>query len=270
MKWISKGSIPRHALWIRACSIGLALIGLQGALEVAVGQETDSQPWMIVELEGGPAWQSRNDVQVPNDDTGTRFALDELTGSGPFPAFRLYVEGRLGRRHGLRLLVAPLSIEGTGLLATPVEFNGVQFEPGEATEASYRFDSYRLTYRYRLVSNPKWQVDIGVSAKLRVAEIKLAQDGASSSYSNTGFVPLLYAAASWKPAPRWALTLDADGAAASQGRAFDVSLKMYRELSDRWSVSLGYRTLEGGADTEDVYTFAWFHYVTLSAVFRVG
>jgi hypothetical protein len=164
--------------------------------------------------------------------------------------------------------VAPLSIEGTGLLSTPVDFNDVRFEPGIATEASYRFDSYRLTYRYRLVGKPKWRVDIGLSGKLRVAEIELAQEGASASYSNTGFVPLLYASAAWRPSPRWALTLDADGAAAPQGRAFDVSLKLYRHVSDRWSVSLGYRTLEGGADVEDIYTFAWFHYVTFSAVYR--
>jgi hypothetical protein len=246
----------------------LAFIGLQWTPATVVGQEADPSSRLILELEGGPVWQSRNDVQIPNDETGTRFALDDLTGSGPFPSFRLYAETRLGRKHGLRLLVAPLSIEGTGELSTPVDFNGLRFEPGVATDASYRFDSYRLTYRYRLVEKPKWRVNIGLSAKLRVAEIQLAQEGVSTSYSNTGFVPLLYAAAAWKPSPRWALTLDVDGAAASQGRAFDVSLKLYRQVSDRWAVSLGYRTLEGGADVEDVYTFAWLHYATVSVVFR--
>ncbi len=254
--------------WFRTCGVGLVLIGLPWAPATVLGQEADPTSWLILELEGGPVWQSRNDVQVPNDETGTRFALDDLTGSGPFPSFRLYAEGRLGRKHGLRLLVAPLSIEGTGLLSTPVAFNGVQFEPGETTDASYRFDSYRLTYRYRLIGNPRWRVDIGLSAKLRAAEIELAQGGVSTSYSNTGFVPLLYAAAAWRPSPRWALALDVDGAAASQGRAFDASLKLYRRVSDRWSVSLGYRTLEGGADVEDVYTFAWFHYAMVSVVFR--
>ena len=268
MNWTVTGPTARHGRWLRACSVGLAVIGFQGAPAAILGQEAASQSRLILELEGGPLWQSRNDVQVPNDDTGTRFALEDLTGSGPFPSFRLYVEGRLGRRHGLRLLVAPLSIEGTGLLSTPVDFNGVRFEPGEATEASYRFDSFRLTYRYRLVGKPRWRVDIGLSAKLRTAEIQLAQAGASASYSNTGFVPLLHAAAEWRPSPRWALSLDADGAAAPQGRAFDVSLKLYRDVSDHWSVSFGYRTLEGGADVDDIYTFAWFHYVTFSAVYR--
>lgn len=231
-------------------------------------QAPDSESRFIVELEGGPAWQTKNDIQVPNDARGSRIALDALTGGGPFPAFRLYAEGRLGRRHGLRLLVAPLSISGTGVLTEPTDFNEVTFAAGTPTEATYRFDSYRLTYRYRLVSNPSWRVDIGLTAKIRSAETSLKQSQVSSSYSNVGFVPLLHAAAAWHPAPGWSLALDADGAAASQGRAFDVSLKLYRDLSKRWSLSAGYRTLEGGADVEDVYTFAWFHYFTVSAVYR--
>lgn len=234
----------------------------------AAGQAPDSDSRVIVELEGGPVWQTKNDIQVPNDETGTRIALDELIGTGPFPALRLYAEIRLGQRHGLRLLAAPLSVEGTGVLTEPADYNGVTFAAGTPTEAAYRFDSYRLTYRYRLVSNPTWRVDIGLSAKIRSAETSLSQGQTSSSYSNIGFVPLLYAAASWHPAPGWSLALDADGAAASQGRAFDVSLKLYRDLSERWSLSAGYRTLEGGADVEDVYTFAWFHYFTVSAVYR--
>ena len=52
------------------------MIGFLGAPEVIRGQEAASQSRLIVELEGGPVWQSRNDVQVPNDDTGTRFALE--------------------------------------------------------------------------------------------------------------------------------------------------------------------------------------------------
>jgi len=251
--------------------IGTSLVAASAALALAqpaAGQAPGSESRVIVELEGGPVWQTKNDIQVPNDDTGTRIALDELTGSGPFPALRLYAEVRLGRRHGLRLLAAPLSVEGTGVLSEPATYNGVTFAPGTPTEAAYRFDSYRLTYRYRLVSNPAWRVDIGLTAKIRSAETSLAQGQLSSSYSNVGFVPLLYAAAAWHPAPGWSVALDADGAAASQGRAFDVSLKLYRDLSERWSVSAGYRTLEGGADVEDVYAFAWFHYLTVSAVYR--
>lgn len=232
------------------------------------GQVTHA-PRFSVELEGGAVWQSRNDAQVPNDETGTRFALDALTGSGPFAAFRLTAEGRFGHRHRLRLLVAPLSIRGTGQSADSIAFNGVPFGAGVPTEASYRFDSYRLTYRYRIADRKAWRLDLGLTLKVRDAEIGLVQPGASSSYSNTGLVPLLHVAAAWQLAERWSLLLEADGAAAAQGRAFDLAVKLGHDLARDWVVTGGYRMLEGGADVGDVYTFAWFHYGVLSVAYRL-
>ncbi len=44
-----------------------------------------------------------------------------------------------------------------------------------------------------------------------------------------------------------------------QGQAEDVSLKGVFRVSDRVEVDLGYRRLEGCADNEEVYTFAFFH-----------
>jgi hypothetical protein len=231
-------------------------------------QPSGSEPRFSIEIEGGPAWQTRNDVQIPNDSSGTRFALDDLTGDGPFPAFRLYAEVRLGKRNLIRALVAPLSIEGTGTLSETTQFNGSSFAAGVPTTASYRFDSYRLTWAYRLIVDPEWSLGLGLTGKIRSAEIGLEQDGIASSYDDVGFVPLLHLDAAWHPTPGWALSLDADGAAASQGRAFDVALKLRRDLSSRWSVAGGYRTVEGGADVEDVYTFAWFHYAVLSVEYR--
>jgi hypothetical protein len=39
-----------------------------------------------------------------------------------------------------------------------------------------------------------------------------------------------------------------------------VSLKAIVRLSRAVSVDAGYRLLEGGADNDEVYTFAFFHY----------
>jgi hypothetical protein len=43
---------------------------------------------------------------------------------------------------------------------------------------------------------------------------------------------------------------------------------MCADIGERWSISAGYRTVEGGADVDEVYNFAWFHYAvaSLSAV----
>ncbi|MDX1675165.1 MAG: hypothetical protein R3314_10265, partial [Longimicrobiales bacterium] len=71
-------------------------------------------PRWVVELEAGPAWQSYNDVEIPNDGTATRFSLYDLAGAGPWPAGRLYVTWNITDRHGLRLLAAPFSLTETG------------------------------------------------------------------------------------------------------------------------------------------------------------
>ena len=47
-----------------------------------------------------------------------------------------------------------------------------------------------------------------------------------------------------------------------------MSLKVSREISPRWSLAAGYRMVEGGADVEEVYNFAWLHYGVASATWR--
>ena len=58
-----------------------------------------------LELEGGAAWQLRNDFAVPGD-TGTRLSIDDAN-AGPFAAFRGTLWWDLGERSSLRLLAAP-------------------------------------------------------------------------------------------------------------------------------------------------------------------
>ena len=48
--------------------------------------------------------------------------------------------------------------------------------------------------------------------------------------------------------------------AGGPGRAFDAAIKFQYDLTDRWRIGPGYRTLEGGVDNDTVYNIAWFHY----------
>lgn len=221
-----------------------------------------------VELELGPVWQSKNDVQIPNDETGTRFSLKDLAGTGPWPAGRFSFTWNIKGRHGLRLLLAPLSITETGRLDEPVDFAGESFEAGEPTEATYQFNSWRVTYRYRFHEGKRWRWWVGFTAKVRDAKIRLVQGETASEDTDLGFVPLLYLRGDWSFAERWHLLLDLDALAGGPGRAEDLSLKIGYDLSDRWSLAGGYRTVEGGADVDEVYNFAWFNYAVVSATYR--
>jgi len=229
----------------------------------ACGTTRPGQPSFTAEVEGGMAWQTRNDVAIPGD-TGTRFALDELTGSGPFPVGRLEFSWWFAERHELRAVVAPLEFSGEGSLDAPVSFAGQSFAAGTKTDAKFRFDSYRLTYRYRVHESPQWEWRAGLTANVRDAEIELEQGATMGRKTDTGLVPLLNVAGSWHFATDWRLALDVDTAVAPQGRATDAALKSYWQIREGLELGMGYRTIEGGADNDEVYTFAWIHQLVLS------
>jgi len=218
-------------------------------------------PRFAVRIEAGPAWQSRNEVQIPNDDSGTRYSLYDLTGSGPWPAYRAYLTWRTGERHALRVLVAPFSITETVIPDRPIDFAGATYAAGVPGKATYRFNSYRLSYIYRLYESERWTWRTGFTAKVRDAKIELNQGATASRKTDLGFVPLLHVAGEWRFAPTWRLGLDADALAGGPGRAEDVALTLGRDLGEAWTLTAGYRTVEGGADVDEVYTFAWLHYV---------
>ena len=227
-------------------------------------------PRLVVELEAGPAWQSYNDVEIPNDGTATRFSLYGLAGAGPWPAGRLYVTWNITDRHGLRLMAAPFSLAETGTPGRAIAFAGATFDAGSPTRATYTFNSYRLSYRYRVHAGSATTAWAGFTAKLRDAVIRLEQAGTRSEKTDLGFVPLLHLAGEWRFAPRWAAALDVDALAGGPGRAEDLALEVGYDLTDRWTVRGGYRMVEGGADVDEVYTFAWLHYATLSLLLSIG
>jgi hypothetical protein len=251
------------ALWVVRCAVvGSIVLGGGG---VAVAADTAR---FSLELEAGPVWQTSNDVQIPNSELGTRFSLEELVGQGPWAAGRLYFTWNINDRHGLRVLLAPLSYTETGIFDSPVNFAGATYAAGEPTEASYTFNSWRLSYRYKFKDGERWQLWVGFTAKIRDAEIRLRQGETTSFDDDLGFVPLAHFAADYRLSDRWHLIADIDALAGGPGRAIDLALKVGYDISDRWTLTAGYRTVEGGADTDEVYNFAWFNSAVVSGVFR--
>lgn len=224
----------------------------------------DRAPRFSVEVEAGSSWQGYNDVEIPNDGSATRFSLSNLAGTGPWAAGRIYLTWQPSARHGLRLLMAPLSLTGTGVLSTRLRFAGETYAAGAAARATYAFNSYRLTYRYRLHTGDRTAAWVGLTAKVRDAMIALEQGGTKSRKDDLGFVPLLHLSGEWRLARAWRLSLDADAIAGGPGRAEDVAVKLGRDLGAWWAVQAGYRLVEGGADVTEVYTFAGIHYAVFA------
>jgi hypothetical protein len=262
-----------HGGWGRFVGIPLGLLAafvpLVGAAET-VAVAAQGGPRLLLETQ--VAWQGRNDVQSPNDAGGTRFALDEITGDGPAIAPRVSLRWPLGERwgdgrHEVEVLLAPLRLEETGASAGAVRFEGQHFVPGPL-RASYRFDSWRVGWRWRWIDRPDLVVRVGATAKIRDAEIELIQGALRASKDNTGFVPLLHASVERPLAQGWSWALDVDALGGGPGYAIDAGAVLRYGFEGPWMLQGGVRFLDGGADNDEVYAFARFTGLTLGIAYR--
>jgi len=222
--------------------------------------ETVYAGWSI-DIESGLTYSGYNDVRIPGN-TGTDISLsDDLEAeSAEFVRLRLAID--LGGRHQVSVLMAPLRFESSGTVDRDVDFNGVRFAGGVPLSSLYRFDSYRVTYQYTWYSKERLRAGIGFTGKVRDASISIDNGRVYSEKANTGFVPLVNFAFDWRFASKLGLIFEGDALAAPQGRAEDVLLAIYAKASRQLRLRLGYRVLEGGADNDEVYTFALVHYVS--------
>ena len=260
-------STPTVPTLARACRLAASGAVLALSASHAWAAEPPGGPSPALTLEGGAAWQLRNTARVPNEAPNTRFDIDDITGDGPYASGRVVLDWPLSARHRLRFIVAPLSIDERGNSDQPIVFQDTQFAPGPI-EVKYRFDSYRASYRYVFADDARWTWSGGVTLNVRDAEIELRQDGVRRNRSDTGLVPLLAMEGEWRFAPGWYGLLDFEGLAAPQGRAFDAALKLGYDVTPNVTVAGGYRILDGGADNDDLYTFARFDSAVLGLTWR--
>jgi hypothetical protein len=220
------------------------------------------------DLETGGVFPGYNDVRIPGKG-GTSLSLtNELkTANG------IFVRGRalysFGSRNTLSVLVAPLTVKASGTISKAVQFQDRTFGANTPLDAEWKFNSYRVTYRYDFAKSEQIELGLGLTAKIRDAKISLSGGGASSTKTDLGFVPLINFRFLWNPSSTVGLLVEADALAAPQGRAEDVLAAVILRLSDSYALRGGYRILEGGADNDKVYNFALFHYVAFGITFTL-
>jgi hypothetical protein len=237
----------------------LALCLLAVLAAAPASAQTPAPGRFSIAVEGLNVWQQRNDIRIP-PETGTEFSLADLLGSSPTPSVRLTATAELTDRQRLEVVYAPLQLAGRSTLATPVVFAGETFAPAPV-EGIYNFSSYRATWSYRVYQGPTWTWRAGVTAFVRDARIALAQGDRTAENTDVGFVPLGRVSADAQLSRRWSTGFVLDASAAPQGRAIDFSATLEYRPTPRWRVFGGYRTIEGGADVDTVYAFAWLNAV---------
>lgn len=215
----------------------------------------------LIDLETGLVIPGYNDVRIPGNE-GTLFSLKDDLKPGAKVFYRLRAGYTIKLRHSFTLLYAPLELHSAGNSDKDISFQGVLFPAGTELDGTYRFNSYRITYRYDIVKKNRLVFGLGFTAKIRDAEITLSSTGLSAGKTNVGFVPIVNFRLLWKMDEKSGLLLEGDALAAPQGRAEDILLAATYQLTDKFGVRAGYRILEGGADNDEVYNFALFHYLS--------
>ncbi|MGB2804244.1 MAG: hypothetical protein WBD64_05040 [Candidatus Zixiibacteriota bacterium] len=242
-------------------------VGAFAAILLLIGLPRAFAQWTI-DVESGAVFSGYNDVEIPQE-TGTRFSLSEELETDPGYFIRLRLTRSFNDRHHISALVAPLRLDASGRIDRLVRFNEMEFAANAPLKARYRFDSYRLTYRYDFHRKDKLRAGIGLTAKIRDASISLEDEEQKTENKNTGFVPLVNFKVEWRFAEGFGLLLEGDALAAPQGRAEDVLLAVTYEPVKRATVRFGYRLLEGGADVDKVYTFALISYIVAGVTVRL-
>ena len=231
-------------------------------LFLAIFLDTSVNAQATIDFETGLVFTGYNDVRIPGDQ-GTLFSLKDDLKAKTKIFYRLRASYTIKSRHTFSLLYAPLEIKSEGSVAYDIFFEGVLFPANTQLYGTYKFNSYRLTYRYDIVYKPKIVFGLGFTAKIRDAGISLSSPGLTAEKTNVGFVPIINFRLWWKIEDKFGLLLDGDALAAPQGRAEDVLIAATYKLSDNFGIRAGYRILEGGSDSGEVYNFALFHYASV-------
>jgi hypothetical protein len=221
----------------------------------------------VLNLQGAAVFTEKNDVRIPGD-SGTKFSLsDDLAAdteyTGRVEAGYIHKE-----RDYFGIVIAPLSVDSRGSTDRDISFNGTTFPAGTDLGATFRFDSYRFTWRRKLVNRPTLDLWLGLSGNIRDAAISVEGGGQKTEKTNTGIVPLINFLVEWRFSQPWSFRIAGDALVGPQGRAEDVLFAVLHDVGASAKVFAGYRILEGGADNDEVYTFSLFHYAVAGIEMR--
>ena len=216
------------------------------------------------DLETGVVKSGYNNVRIPGKD-GTKFSLKNDIPLDESVFFRLEFVNRYSNNRGLRFLYAPLTLEGDGKLTKDIEFKNKTFLSGSDVNALYQFNSYRLTYFRSFCPQKNLNLDFGITGKVRYAKIRIKDNNQVAEKTDLGFVPLIYLNMKFKMNEKCDILFGGDMLVAPQGRAEDILTAITYQVSQKVKLKTGYRFLEGGADNDEVYTFAFVNYFVIGA-----
>jgi len=210
------------------------------------------------------AFGGRNTIQRPNDEQGTRVNLNNEFSRKNKATFSPRIELEYNyNRHHIIATAALVNDKFEGTSYRDIIYDKELFRAGNEIETKYKFNTYRIGYRYRLVDKPQLAFEIGATLLFRDAYISMEDISKKAKFSNFGVAPLLSYYLEWKATEHFSLLSYGDAFAIKLGRAEDIFVGGKYQFTPRLSGMAGYRLLEGGSDVDKVYTMAAFHFASI-------
>lgn len=124
---------------------------------------------------------------------------------------------------------------------------------GSATPFGDRnIDVVRATYRYTLLSEPTWEMKLGLSTNIGEAA-QSPRLGVAADRTGFGALPTLHLAGVSYWSPKWRMAFAADGLATMRGRALDLGVQVDYFWSPSFSIFGGYQLTDAAGEAEPYY-----------------
>ena len=174
-----------------------------------------------LDVESGISWNTKNQVRFPNDENSLANLVDvtDELGTGQTFFYRLRGSFTINEKHVISALYAPLQFETTGQFSEPVRFGSETFDTQDQTTVTYKFNSYRLTYRYVFLDKEKIKIGAGITGKIRDARVAFTTIGKADETTDLGFVPLINFSIEFLPKNPLSFIIIGDALVGPQGRA---------------------------------------------------
>jgi hypothetical protein len=206
-----------------------------------------------------------NFAQVPRAESSRVNFPRDLEPAVPAPFYRVRLGYTFANRHTVSVLAAPVSARYEGVINRPINFGLTPFAAGEELDGYFQFNTYRLSYQYRLFKGDDFKLDVGAVALLRDAAIRLQSDQTNSfgEDTNIGILPLLRTQLWWYPFKVVGLTIEADGSYSNNGSALDAFSGLDFKLGEQANLRAGYRFLTGSAKGEEIQQDLFFNQLSV-------
>lgn len=217
----------------------------------------------------GVGFNQFNDVRAPNGGAalGTFFSLtNDFKPQAVSPFVRGEISYTIIDRHDIQFAAVPLTVNYTSFKDQTISFSGETFTGNDIT-ASYKFNTYRLSYRYNVLRKKKIRLGLGATVLLRDARIALTQGSRVAENTDLGAVPLISFNLVYSPIEKLSIILKGDALVTPQGRAEDIFLGITYDLIDALELKGGYRLIDGGSGVDQIYSYAMFHFAEVGLVY---